>query len=314
MDHHDLIILGSGPAGWTAALYAARAGLTPVVITGSAPGGQLMTTTDVDNWPADDAGVQGPDLMERFSRHAQRFDTQVIHDHIARVDFSEQPLKLFGDSGSYTCRALIIATGADAKYLGLESEQKFRGRGVSACATCDGFFYRGKDVAVIGGGNTAIEEALYLSSLAASVTLIHRRAQFRGEAILQKRLFERAANGNINIITEAQLDEVLGDDSGVNGIRIQHNDGKQQQLDVAGVFIAIGHQPNTDLFQGILAMQDGYLTVNSGQQGMASATSVRGVFAAGDVHDHIYRQAITSAAAGCIAALDAKTYLENSDA
>lgn len=309
MASHQLIILGSGPAGWTAAVYAARAGLSPAVICGSLPGGQLMTTTDVDNWPADDRGVQGPDLMARFQRHAERFNTTVIYDHIARVDLSAAPFALYGDSGEYRCRALIIATGADAQYLGLPSEQHFRGRGVSACATCDGFFYRGRDVAVIGGGNTAVEEALYLSALASSVTLIHRREQFRAEAILQEQLFARVKDGNIRLLTSAQLNEVLGDDSGVTGIRVKHNDGAMQELAVAGVFIAIGHRPNTDLFKGILDMENGYLVARGGRHGMASATSREGVFAAGDVHDSVYRQAVTSAAAGCIAALDAKAYL-----
>ena len=308
--HADLIILGSGPAGWTAAVYAARAGLSPVLITGSVPGGQLTTTTDVDNWPADDAGVQGPELMERFERHARRFDTEVIRDHIARVDFSAAPLRLFGDSKDYTCNALIIATGADAKYLGLPSEQAYRGRGVSACATCDGFFYRGKEVAVVGGGNTAVEEALYLASLASRVTLIHRREEFRAEDIMQKRLMEKVNNGNISLLTSAQLQEVLGDDAGVTGIRVRKNSGEELELAVAGVFIAIGHTPNTALFEGALEMKGGYLTVRGGQDGMASATSAPGVFAAGDVQDSVYRQAITSAGAGCIAALDAKAYLE----
>ena len=313
MPANELIILGSGPAGWTAAIYAARAGLSPTVLTGVSPGGQLMTTTDVDNWPAEDAGVQGPALMERFERHAKRFDTQIIHDHIAQVDFSNTPLRLFGDSGSYTCRALIIATGANAKYLGLSSEQRYRGRGVSACATCDGFFYRDKDVAVIGGGNTAVEEALHLSSLASSVTLIHRRDRLRAESILQQRLFDRVDNGNVRLITSAQLEEVIGDDNGVTGIRVKHNDGKSSELNVAGVFIAIGHTPNTALFKNALDMEDGYIVVRGGTHGMASATSADGVFAAGDVHDNVYRQAITSAAAGCIAALDAKSYLDLHD-
>ena len=310
MTHHQLLILGSGPAGWTAAVYAARAGLSPAVITGSVPGGQLTTTTDVDNWPADAAGVQGQDLMLRFEEHAKRFETEVIHDHIAQVDFSGKPLRLTGDRNQYSCDALIIATGADAKYLGLPSEQHYRGRGVSACATCDGFFYRGKDVAVIGGGNTAVEEALYLSALARTVTLIHRRDTFRAEAIMQKKLFAKADTGNIRIVTCAQLDTVLGDENGVTGIRIRYNEGECSELAVDGVFIAIGHTPNTALFEGILAMDNGYLRVNSGQNGMASATSQPGVFAAGDVHDPVYRQAVTSAAAGCVAALDAKAYLE----
>lgn len=309
--HHRLIILGSGPAGYTAAVYAARANLNPVVITGIQQGGQLTTTTDVDNWPGDQNGVQGPELMVRMQEHAERFDTKVLFDHIESVDLKSRPFTLKG-SKTYTCDGLIIATGASAQYLGLASEEAFMGKGVSACATCDGFFYRGKKVAVIGGGNTAVEEALYLSNIASEVTLIHRRDSLRSEKILQDKLLERAANGNINILWHNTLDEVLGDDSGVTGLRIKSTkDGSTQEIDVAGVFIAIGHKPNTDIFDGQLDMKDGYLTINSGTEGNATRTSVEGVFAAGDVADHIYRQAVTSAGFGCMAALDAERYLDD---
>lgn len=310
--HHKLVILGSGPAGYTAAVYAARANLNPVVITGMQAGGQLTTTTEVDNWPGDVDGVQGPELMQRMQQHAERFDTKVIFDHINEVELSQRPFTLKGDMGTYTCDALIIATGASAQYLGLESEEAFKGKGVSACATCDGFFYRGQKVAVIGGGNTAVEEALYLSNIAAEVTLIHRRDSLRSEKILQDKLFERAENGNVNIIWNHQLEEVLGDDSGVTGIRIRSTDGANtQDLDLAGVFVAIGHKPNTDIFEGQLEMHNGYLKIRSGLEGNATQTSVEGVFAAGDVCDHIYRQAITSAGFGCMAALDAERYLDD---
>ncbi|MDO6452392.1 thioredoxin-disulfide reductase [Neptunomonas phycophila] len=309
--HHQLIILGSGPAGYTAAVYAARANLNPVVITGMQAGGQLTTTTEVDNWPGDVEGVQGPELMERMKAHAERFDTQVLFDHINKVDVKNRPFTLTGDMGTYTCDALIIATGASAQYLGLESEEAFKGKGVSACATCDGFFYRNQKVAVIGGGNTAVEEALYLSNIAAEVTLIHRRDSLRSEKILQDKLFERAENGNINIIWNHQLDEVLGDDMGVTGVRIKSTDGSStQELDLSGVFVAIGHKPNTDIFEGQLDMKDGYLKIQSGLDGNATQTSVPGVYAAGDVCDHIYRQAITSAGFGCMAALDAERFLD----
>lgn len=312
IQHHKLIILGSGPAGYTAAVYAARANLNPVVITGMQAGGQLTTTTDVDNWPGDVDGVQGPELMQRMQQHAERFDTQVLFDHINEADLQNRPFRLKGDMGEYTCDALIICTGASAQYLGLESEEAFQGKGVSACATCDGFFYRGQKVAVVGGGNTAVEEALYLSNIAEEVTLIHRRDSLRAEKILQDKLLERAENGNINIIWNHQLDEVLGDDSGVTGIRIKSTqDESSQELDLAGVFIAIGHKPNTDLFVGQLDMKDGYLKINSGTEGNATQTSIEGVFAAGDVCDHIYRQAITSAGFGCMAALDAERYLDD---
>jgi len=309
--HHQLIILGSGPAGYTAAVYAARANLNPVVITGMQAGGQLTTTTEVDNWPGDVEGVQGPELMERMKAHAERFDTQVLFDHINKVDVKNRPFTLTGDMGTYTCDSLIIATGASAQYLGLESEEAFKGKGVSACATCDGFFYRNQKVAVIGGGNTAVEEALYLSNIAAEVTLIHRRDSLRSEKILQDKLFERAENGNINIIWNHQLDEVLGDDMGVTGVRIKSTDGSStQELDLSGVFVAIGHKPNTDIFEGQLDMKDGYLKIQSGLDGNATQTSVPGVYAAGDVCDHIYRQAITSAGFGCMAALDAERFLD----
>jgi thioredoxin reductase (NADPH) len=312
LKHCRVLILGSGPAGYSAAVYAARANLDPVIITGVEQGGQLMTTTDVDNWPGDVEGLQGPELMDRMLRHAQRYDTEIINDHIHAADLSTRPFRLDGDYGSYTCDALIIATGATAKYLGLPSEEAFKGRGVSACATCDGFFYRGKDVAVIGGGNTAVEEALYLSNLASKVTLVHRRDALRAEKILQDRLFERAREGKVDIQWDHVLDEVLGDDSGVTGMRIRSTADESQttDIDLAGVFIAIGHSPNTGLFEGQLDMRNGYIAVKSGIDGDATATSVPGVFAAGDVADHVYRQAITSAGAGCMAALDAEKYLD----
>ena len=309
--HHKLIILGSGPAGWTAAVYAARANLKPVVITGTEVGGQLTTTTDVDNWPGDAEGVQGPELMVRMQAHAERFDTQTINDHISTTDLSQRPFTLTGDKDTYTCDALIIATGASAQYLGLESESSFMGRGVSACATCDGFFYRDKPVAVIGGGNTAVEEALYLANLASKVTLVHRRDKLRAEKILQDRLFQREAEGKVEIIWNHQLAEVTGDAMGVTGLTLASmTDQNTRQVDVHGVFIAIGHKPNTDIFQGQLDMKDGYLITESGQHGNATQTSVPGVFAAGDVADHIYRQAITSAGFGCMAALDAERFLD----
>ncbi len=309
--HHKLIILGSGPAGYTAAVYAARANLDPVLITGIEQGGQLMTTTDVDNWPGDVEGLQGPDLMSRMLAHAERFDTRVLFDHINAVDFSQRPLRLTGDRGGYTCDALIIATGATAKYLGLPSEEAFAGKGVSACATCDGFFYKGRNVAVIGGGNTAVEEALYLSNIAAKVSVVHRRDQFRSEKILADKLRDKAENGNVEIIWNHVLDEILGDEMGVNAARIKSvADDTPRQLDVDGVFIAIGHKPNTDIFAGQLDMEGGYISVNSGTRGNHTATSVPGVFAAGDVMDHVYRQAITSAGTGCMAALDAEKYLD----
>ncbi len=309
--HCKLLILGSGPAGYTAAIYAARANLDPVLITGMEQGGQLMTTTDVDNWPGDWEGVQGPDLMERMKKHAERFDTEIIFDHIHTADLKQRPFRLEGDSGTYTCDALIICTGASARWLGIPSEEKFRGKGVSACATCDGFFYRGQKVAVIGGGNTAVEEALYLSNIASEVILVHRRDALRAEKILQKQLFEKAENGNITILWNHVLDEVLGDDSGVTGMRVKNvQDGSTQEIELHGVFIAIGHKPNTDLFEGQLEMENGYIKVRSGTEGNATATSVEGVFAAGDVADHVYQQAVTSAAAGCMAALDAEKYLD----
>ncbi len=311
IQHHSLIILGSGPAGYTAAVYAARANLNPVVITGMQQGGQLTTTTDVDNWPGDDKGVQGPELMQRMQAHAERFDTEVLFDHIDKVDVSARPMRLSGTS-EYSCDALIIATGASAQYLGLPSEQAFMGKGVSACATCDGFFYRGKKVAVIGGGNTAVEEALYLSNIASEVTLVHRRDELRAEKILQDKLFDREKNGNVNILWNHTLDEVLGDDQGVTGLRLNSTAGEgSQEIDVAGVFIAIGHKPNTDIFEGQLDMADGYIRIQSGSEGNATATSAPGVFAAGDVADHVYRQAVTSAGFGCMAALDAEKYLDN---
>ncbi|WP_296060297.1 thioredoxin-disulfide reductase [uncultured Amphritea sp.] len=312
IQHHKLIILGSGPAGYTAAVYAARANLNPIVITGMQAGGQLTTTTEVDNWPGDVEGVQGPELMQRMQAHAERFDTQVIFDHISETDLSNRPFRLKGDMAEYSCDALIICTGASAQYLGLPSEEAFMGKGVSACATCDGFFYRGQKVAVIGGGNTAVEEALYLSNIAAEVTLIHRRDSLRCEKILQDKLFERAENGNINIIWNHQLDEVLGDQMGVTGIRVKSNeDASLHELELQGVFVAIGHKPNTGIFDGQLEMNNGYLKIRSGIEGNATQTSVEGVFAAGDVADHIYRQAVTSAGFGCMAALDAERYLDD---
>lgn len=309
--HHRLIILGSGPAGYTAAVYAARANLKPVVITGMQQGGQLTTTTDVENWPGGVHDLQGPDLMVQMQEHAERFDTEVIFDHIDSVDLSKRPFVLKGSS-TFSCDALIICTGASAQYLGLPSEEAFMGRGVSACATCDGFFYRDQKVVVVGGGNTAVEEALYLSNIASEVTLVHRRDSLRSEKILQDKLFEKAKNGNVKLLWNHTLDEVLGDDSGVNGIRVKSTaDGSTKDLDAQGVFIAIGHKPNTDIFTGQLEMKDGYILVKSGVEGGATSTSVPGVFAAGDVGDHIYRQAITSAGAGCMAALDAEKYLDD---
>ena len=309
--HCRVLILGSGPAGYSAAVYAARANLNPVLITGVEQGGQLMTTTDVDNWPGDVEGLQGPDLMQRMLAHAERFDTEVVNDHINKVDLSSRPFRLEGDYGSYTCDALIISTGATAKYLGLPSEEAFKGKGVSACATCDGFFYRNKPVAVIGGGNTAVEEALYLSNLASKVSVVHRRDALRAEKIMQDHLFEKEREGKVEILWDNVLDEVLGDDNGVTGIRVDSTTGKgKTEVDVDGVFIAIGHSPNTGLFEGQLEMKNGYIVVQSGIQGNATATSVPGVFAAGDVMDQVYRQAITSAGAGCMAALDAEKFLE----
>ena len=310
VQHHKLIILGSGPAGYSAAIYAARANLNPVVITGMQQGGQLTTTTEVDNWPGDVEGLQGPDLMVRMQQHAERFNTEIIFDHIESVDLSQRPFLLNG-SNNYSCDALIIATGASAQYLGLPSEEAYMGQGVSACATCDGFFYRDQKVAVIGGGNTAVEEALYLSNICSEVTLVHRRDALRSEKILQDKILERAKNGNVNILWNHTLDEVLGDDSGVTGLRLNSTqDDSSQEIDVSGVFIAIGHKPNTDIFTGQLAMNNGYITINSGLNGNATATSVPGVFAAGDVADQVYRQAVTSAGAGCMAALDAEKYLD----
>jgi len=313
--HHPLIILGSGPAGFSAAVYAARANLDPLLITGSVVGGQLTTTTEVDNWPGDIEGLQGPDLMQRMQKHAERFDTKIVTDHIKEVDLKNRPFSLFGESGKvYTCDALIISTGASAQYLGLESESAFMGRGVSACATCDGFFYKGKSVAVIGGGNTAVEEALYLSNIASEVTLIHRRDSLRSEKILQSKILEKSRTGNIKILWNTTLDEVLGDQMGVTGLRLQNTQtGKLSEVDVHGVFVAIGHKPNTDIFSGQLEMDNGYITVNSGSQGNATATSVPGVFAAGDVADQVYRQAITSAGSGCMAALDAEKFVDDID-
>ncbi len=309
--HARLLILGSGPAGYTAAIYAARANLSPVLITGMAQGGQLMTTTDVDNWPADPAGVQGPELMERFMKHAERFETEIIFDHINEVGLKETPLRLRGDQATYTCDALIIATGASAKYLGIASEEKYMGRGVSACATCDGFFYRGKDVAVVGGGNTAVEEALYLSNIAKSVTVVHRRDKFRSEKILANRLMDKTRHGNVRVEWNHTLDEVLGDKSGVTAVRIKSTENeKSRDLAVHGLFVAIGHTPNTQLFEGQLEMRGGYIVTHGGLEGNATATSVPGVFAAGDVQDHVYRQAVTSAGTGCMAALDADKYLD----
>lgn len=312
--HSRLIILGSGPAGYTAAVYAARANLNPTLITGIEVGGQLTTTTDVDNWPGDNDGVQGPKLMQRMQKHAERFDTNIIYDTINETDLQSRPFRLKGDSGEYTCDALIIATGASAMYLGLESEEKFKGQGVSACATCDGFFYRKQKVAVIGGGNTAVEEALYLSNIADEVTLVHRRDKLRSEKILQDKLFEKAKNGNVKIVWNHTLDEVLGDGTGVTGMRIKSTeDGSTRDIDLAGVFIAIGHKPNTSLFEGQLEMDNGYIRINSGLNGMATQTSIPGVFAAGDVADHVYRQAVTSAGFGCMAALDAEKFLDQQD-
>jgi thioredoxin reductase (NADPH) len=309
--HNPLIILGSGPAGYTAAVYAARANLKPVLITGMAQGGQLMTTTDVDNWPADADGVQGPDLMARFEAHARRFETEIVFDHIHTAQLTEKPFTLIGDASTYTCDALIISTGASAQYLGLPSEEKFMGKGVSACATCDGFFYRNKPVAVVGGGNTAVEEALYLANIASHVTLIHRRNKFKAEKIMQDKLFKREAEGKITILYNTTLDEVLGDDSGVTGLRVKSKDtGTTQDLAVHGVFIAIGHKPNTDIFAGQLDMDNGYLITEAGRNGNATQTSIAGVFAAGDVQDQIYKQACTSAGTGCMAALDAERYLD----
>ncbi len=312
--HAQVLILGSGPAGYTAAVYAARANLNPLLITGMAQGGQLMTTTEVDNWPADVDGVQGPDLMQRFQAHAERFKTEIVFDHIHSVDFSQRPFKLQGDSGAYTCDALIICTGASAKYLGLPSEQAFMGRGVSGCATCDGFFYREQKVCVVGGGNTAVEEALYLSNIASQVHLVHRRDKFRAEPIMIDKLMDKVKAGKIVLELNSQLDEVLGDASGVTGVRLKRADGSTSDLALQGCFIAIGHQPNTDIFKGQLDMKDGYIVTRSGLQGFATMTSVPGVFAAGDVQDHGYRQAITSAGTGCMAALDAQRFLEQNEA
>jgi len=312
MKHSKVLILGSGPAGYTAAVYAARANLSPTLITGIAQGGQLMTTTEVDNWPADANGVQGPELMQRFLAHAERFNTEIVFDHINEVQLGQRPFVLKGDAGSYSCDTLIICTGASAKYLGLPSEEAFMGKGVSGCATCDGFFYRGQDVCVVGGGNTAVEEALYLSNIANKVTLIHRRDSFRAEAIMIDKLHEKVAAGKIELKLHSTLDEVLGDASGVTGVRLKNvQTGATEDVAVKGCFIAIGHSPNTDIFKGQLDMKDGYLVTQSGNNGMATMTSVPGVFAAGDVQDHIYRQAITSAGTGCMAALDAQRFLEN---
>ena len=310
--HCRLLILGSGPAGYTAAVYAARANLNPVLVTGMEMGGQLTTTTEVDNWPGDDAGVQGPELMERMKKHAERFGTEIIFDHIHTTKLDEKPYRLIGDNNEYTCDALVIATGASARYLGLESEEAFKGKGVSACATCDGFFYRNQKVAVIGGGNTAVEEALYLANIASEVVVVHRRDQFRSEKILADRLIEKSKTGNVTIEWDSVLDEVLGDDSGVTGIRIKNvKDDSTKDIDVMGTFIAIGHSPNTGIFEGQLDMNGGYLKVHSGNEGNATETSKPGIFAAGDVSDHIYRQAITSAGTGCMAALDAERYLDD---
>lgn len=309
--HHKLIILGSGPAGYTAAVYAARANLNPVIITGLEQGGQLMTTTEVDNWPADADGVQGPELMARFLAHAERFGTEIVFDHIHTAQLRQRPFKLIGDAGEYTCDALIVATGASAKYLGLPSEETFAGRGVSACATCDGFFYKKQNVAVVGGGNTAVEEALYLANIANAVTLIHRRDSFRAEKIMVDKLMRRVEEGKIILKTEAVLEEILGDDSGVNGAQLKFNDGRSESIAVKGVFIAIGHKPNTDIFKGQLEMDDaGYLKTKGGSGGDVGATNIEGIWAAGDVKDHTYRQAITSAASGCQAALDAERWLD----
>ncbi len=313
--HCRLLILGSGPAGYTAAVYAARANLSPVLITGMEQGGQLTTTTEVDNWPGDFEGVQGPELMDRMLKHAERFNTEVIFDHIHTTELTQRPFRLTGDQGVYTCDALIIATGASAQYLGMESEEAFKGRGVSACATCDGFFYRDQKVAVIGGGNTAVEEALYLSNIASEVIIVHRRDKFRSEKILADQLIQKSKDGNITIEWDHVLDEVLGDDSGVTGMRIKNvKDGSTKDIELQGVFIAIGHKPNTDIFAGQLEMDHGYLAVEGGSAGSATQTSIKGVFAAGDVMDHVYKQAITSAAAGCMAALDAERFLDELDA
>ncbi|HEY2628890.1 MAG TPA: thioredoxin-disulfide reductase [Usitatibacter sp.] len=310
--HSRLLILGSGPAGYSAAVYAARANLKPVLLTGLAQGGQLMTTTDVDNWPADPLGVQGPELMDRFLKHAERFETEILFDHIHTAKLSGKPITLIGDAGTYTCDALIIATGASAMYLGLESESAFMGKGVSGCATCDGFFYKNQDVCVVGGGNTAVEEALYLANIAKHVTVIHRRDKFRAEKILQDKLFARQAEGKVTIEWNQTLDQVLGDKTGVTGVRIQSmKDGATKDLKLSGCFIAIGHKPNTDIFEGQLEMKNGYIRTKSGLEGGATATSIPGVFAAGDVQDHVYRQAVTSAGTGCMAALDADKYLES---
>ena len=310
--HSRLLILGSGPAGYTAAVYAARANLKPMLITGLAQGGQLMTTTDVDNWPADDTGVQGPDLMARFLRHAERFDTEIVFDHIHSADLSQRPFRLKGDNGEYSCDALIISTGADAKYLGIQSENKFKGRGVSACATCDGFFFRNQDVAVIGGGNTAVEEALYLANICRKVTLVHRRDKLRAEKILQDKLFEKARAGKVELVWNHTVDEVRGDGTGVTGLRLRSTaDASTRDIAVTGMFVAIGHTPNTSIFEGQLDMKNGYIRIRSGLEGGATATSVRGVFAAGDVADQVYRQAVTSAGFGCMAALDAEKFLDS---
>ena len=310
--HSRLLILGSGPAGYTAAVYAARANLKPVLLTGLAPGGQLMTTTEVDNWPADFAGVQGPELMARFQKHAERFETEIVFDQIQTAKLQQKPFTLLGDNGSYTCDALIIATGASARYLGMESETRFMGKGVSACATCDGFFYKGQDVAVVGGGNTAVEEALYLSNIARHVAVIHRRDKFRAEKIMIDKLLAKTKSGNVSIKWSSVLDEVLGDKTGVTGIRIKDvKSGAAEELEVHGLFIAIGHTPNTQIFEGQLEMKNGYILARGGQEGNATATSVPGVFASGDVQDHVYRQAVTSAGSGCMAALDAEKYLDN---
>ena len=310
-NHAPVIILGSGPAGYTAAVYAARANLKPMVITGIQPGGQLTTTTDVDNWPGGAEGLQGPDLMLQMQAHAERFEASMVYDHIHTVELQQRPFKLIGDNGEYTCDALIIATGASAKYLGMDSEEAFKGKGVSACATCDGFFYRNKPVAVIGGGNTAVEEALYLSNIASEVYLVHRRDQLRSEKILQDKLFEKSKTGNVKLVWNHQLDEVLGDEQGVTGISVLGNDGAKQEIRVDGVFIAIGHEPNTGIFKDQLAMENGYIQIKSGLTGDATATSVPGVFACGDVADLIYKQAITSAGFGCMAALDAERFLDD---
>ncbi|KAF1003234.1 MAG: Thioredoxin reductase [Luteibacter sp.] len=309
--HSRLLILGSGPAGYTAAVYAARANLKPTMVTGLQQGGQLMTTTEVDNWPGDEKGVQGPELMRRMAEHAERFETEMVFDHIHSVDLKNRPFRLKGDSGEYTADAIIVTTGATAKYLGIASEEKFKGRGVSACATCDGFFFREQDVVVVGGGNTAVEEALYLSNIARKVYLVHRRDKLRAEKIMQDKLMEKAAAGKIELVWNHQIDEVLGDDSGVNGVRVKDvNTGAKRDIEVQGFFVAIGHTPNTGIFEGQLDMKDGYIQIKSGLNGMATATSVEGVFAAGDVADHVYRQAITSAGFGCMAALDAERWLD----